>query len=322
MLPAIIGIVGQALLLTLAVLGWWIITVPLQWKCLSKPSNSISKSLISWAEPRREEIQKVLLICADTQAVTGLAMTTAGLLQFHASPAISTYHACIISDLLSISANGQAAMLFYAFRPTSEPVEQKRTFPWKDFGPRLFISVSYIAVFYAWSAAIYSRFTEPEDTRDCLLNIPPQNGNYGIWSMLEATLMLLFVVLAVFQAQLRSLGPRVGEQWKKVFKFVYDSFLPLFIVIYFLWSFVDLITLKVANSSLLVDTSESHIEAFGQVVPIVLLLVPGLSLWDVFAKDIPETEVEHLSGAQEQKQLMHQANAKDIKVGINQASTI
>jgi hypothetical protein len=34
------------------------------------------------------------------------------------------------------------------------------------------------------------------------------------------------------------------------------------------------------------DDSESRIEAFGQVVPIVLLLLPLLSLWDVFVKEV------------------------------------
>lgn len=210
-------------------------------------------------------------------------------------------------------------MLFYAFRSNPQTTGLKFSFPWKDFGPRIVISMSYIAVFYAWSAAIYDRFTAPEHTRDCLLNLPPQNGNYGVWSMVEATLMLLFIILAVFQARLRSLGPRVGKRWKVAFKFAYDSFLPQYIVIYFLWSFVDLVTLKVANSSLLVDTSESHIEAFGQVVPIVLLLIPALSLWDVFAKDVPNTEVESMDG---QRQLAHRASAEDVKVGISHASTI
>jgi hypothetical protein len=40
--------------------------------------------------------------------------------------------------------------------------------------------------------------------------------------------------------------------------------------------------MKIANSDLLNDNSEDHIAAFGQVVPIVMVLLVILALWDLF----------------------------------------
>jgi hypothetical protein len=110
--------------------------------------------------------------------------------------------------------------------------------------------------------------------RDCFINLPPQNGNYGDWSIFEATLMLVFIILAILQGRLRFLVPLEHRRWRSFFKFLYDSFPPIFIVVYFLWTLVDIVTLKLSNKDFMTDNSESSIEAFGQVIPIVLLLLP------------------------------------------------
>jgi hypothetical protein len=107
---------------------------------------------------RKKQIQKVLLVSADTQLVTGLAIAIAGLWQVHNTD-LSTYHISSIADLLDLSANGQAVVLFYALRQ-GDPITDRQY--WRRYGPRMVIYLSYLGILFAWAGSIIPHFDRPQ----------------------------------------------------------------------------------------------------------------------------------------------------------------
>ena len=69
------------------------------------------------------------------------------------------------------------------------------------------------------------------------------------------------------------------------FIWLYDGFLPAFIITYVIWNLSDLIGLKIANRHTLNSDDENKISSFGQVVPVVLLLLPLLALRDLWSDE-------------------------------------
>lgn len=267
--------------MNVAILIWWFLGTPMKWY-LRRFREAKEKDLLAWSESRRERLKSVFFISADTQAMTGIALSTAGLIQIWNLP---IYHLAVILDLLSISANGQAVMLLYGLRQKQKLRKPGRR-QWHSLvDPRLPVSLAYISIYYAFSALTYERFNDPLPGRDCLLNIPPQLGNYGKWSLAEATLMLVIFMIAYAQDLIRKPVHQLSKRSQTLIKWMYDAFLPIFTLVYFIWNLADLVGLKVANRSILNDDSENSIQAFGQVVPIVLLILVLLSLWDLWAED-------------------------------------
>lgn len=273
--------------MNIAVLVWWFLGTPTKWY-LEHFRVGQENRLLMWTARRRQHLQRALFMSADTQAVTGIALTTAGLIQIWELP---IYHLAVILDLLSISANSQAVMLLYGMRQ-KRAIRKREGRPRPSLvDPRLFVSVTYVSIYFAFAGLTYQHFDDPEPDRDCLLNYPPQFGNYGKWSLAEATLMLVIYVLAYAQ-------DLVPESWLQVddrnaprlLRWLYDGFLPIFTLTYFLWNIIDLVTLKSANRSILNDDAEDKIEAFGQVVPIVLLLLVLLSLWELWTSEGEELD--------------------------------
>lgn len=235
---------------------------------------------------------KALFISADAQAVTGIALTTAGLIQFRE---LSLYHLAVILDLLTISANGQAVMYLYGIhqrRMTAKFSDRQRWYSLLT-NPRAYISLIYISIFYALAALTYKRF-DKKLFGDCLLNYPPKIGNYGGWSLGEASLMLVICVLAYSQSLFGRLPwdhLKRGEGFTgQLIHHLYKWFQPVFLVTCFIWNLVDIIAHKIANRTNLNDDSEDKIQAFGQVVPIVLLILVLLQFWDLLG---PQEDVEN-----------------------------
>src|SRR5437588_1738662 len=95
-----------------AVMVWWFLGAPTKWY-LNHFRKTQEDRLHHWTDHRRQYLQRALFMSADTFAVTGIALTTAGLIQIWELP---IYHLAVILDLLSISANAQAVMLLYGLR--------------------------------------------------------------------------------------------------------------------------------------------------------------------------------------------------------------
>jgi hypothetical protein len=216
--------------------------------------------------------------------VTGIALTTAGLIEVKVLP---FYNLAVILDLLSISANGQAVLLLYGlrqmriFRTEAAETQNRGELSWYSIlDPRLPIFLSYVTIYFAFSALVTQRFDTADTNRDCLLNYPPQAGNYGKWGLGEAALMLIITIAAYLQNFIPIQKP--SERPRRWLIWVYDAFLPVFTIVYFIWNLVDLIGLKIANQATLNVDYENKIEGFGQIVPVVLLILPALALWDLW----------------------------------------
>jgi hypothetical protein len=263
--------------MNVAVLVWWFWGTPMKWY-LKHFKIANEKRLLQWIDRRRQPLQRVLFMSADTQTVTGIALTTAALFQFWNLP---IYHIAVILDLLGISANSQAVMLLYGMNQTRAMGRSVKRRWHSLLNPRLPISVAYVLMYYTLAGLAYTRFNDIDPGRDCLLNYPPQFGNYGKWSLAEATLTLAIYIVAYGQDLAPELQCQLDERFQRLLGWLYESFLPLFTITYFIWSSSDLVTLKIANRAILNDNTEENISAFGQVIPIVLLLLLLLSLWDL-----------------------------------------
>jgi hypothetical protein len=275
--------------MNIAVLSWWFFGTPWKW-FLRKFRKGRAETLREWGRTRRSRLQRSLFMASDTQAVTGIALTVASLMQAEALP---LYDLAMVLDLLSISANGQALLLLYGRRQrrisqrerSVDALAVNRPGSWEALrDPRLFISLAYVAIYFAFSSLATQRFNNADANGDCLLNYPPQVGNYGAWGLVEAGLMLILTSAAYLQDLLPESGTerRRRDKW---LAWIYDAFLPVCTAVYFIWNLADLITLKIANKSTLLSDTENTIDGFGQIVPVVLLILPLLSLSDLYFGD-------------------------------------
>ncbi|KAK0646093.1 hypothetical protein B0T16DRAFT_153344 [Cercophora newfieldiana] len=282
------GIIGQAFLMNIGVLFWWFLGTPSKW-CFGRFRKDREKELRTWAGTRRLNLQRMLLTSCDTQAVTGIALAAAGFMQVDELP---LYDIALILNLLSISANSYSVLLLYGLRQKSERSRRAlvaanetsaSTQPWLFLlDARLPISIAYIALYFLFSAHAMERFDNALANHDCLLNYPPQAGNYGTWGLAEAVLMLIITALAYVQRLVPVRRLRWRPRW---LLWLYDGFLPAFTLTYFFWNFADIITLKIANRPTLIEDEENKISGFGQVVPVVLLLLPLLALRDLLGDE-------------------------------------
>lgn len=302
-----------------SVLAWWFLGDPLKWISEPQPTplvqdprkillktlnillNSFHKSLykiLSFIIPRkprrfllklftslkhrRRQLEKILFVWADTQTVTGIALAIAGIVRIKTMP---LYHIAVLSDLLTISADGQAVVLIYAFMqlfmPKDAPSPGTRVWYKRIWMPRALISVAYISIYLAFATKALERFNKADENQECLLNYSPQFGNYGGWTIGEVMVTLLFNIIAfalVFVPdKIRTNGWLRG---------VFAALLPIYITIIYAINLVDIVSLLQANKPTLNDgTGENVVSSFGQVVPLVMILLVVMSLWSLFDDD-------------------------------------
>jgi hypothetical protein len=207
-------------LLNIAIGIWWLLDAETTWKWIKDRLGSprslpwisyvelnclrplwhiqLAKNFrkyLSGIRNRKEQLQIVLFVSSDTQLVTGLALATAGLWQFY-NAKLTTYHMCLISDLLSVSANGQSVVLFFAIRSKGKLDKWEYL---SYYSLRILIYFAYLAIYFIWSACLLRRFSQNRNGEDCYFNGPPQLGNYGIWSFAEAGLLTITLVVSFAQ---------------------------------------------------------------------------------------------------------------------------
>jgi hypothetical protein len=275
-----------------SVLVWWFLGDPLDWIMGPRPvhseqdSRNILQKMFDSLENRRRRLEKVLFVWADTQTVTGLALTIAGLIQINN---LSLYHIAVLTDLLSISANGQAAILIYAFAQVRTQQDilgaatptSKRKWYKRIWIPRALISIAYLGTYLALASIALSHFDNANEHHQCLLNHLPRFGNYGGWTVFEAVFTLCLNVLAF--AQLWLPHQLLKKSWLKI---IFAPFLPIYITVIYLLNLVDIVQLREANKPTLNEgTGEDVISSFGQVVPLVMIILVGMSLWSLFDED-------------------------------------
>jgi hypothetical protein len=147
--------------------------------------------------------------------VTGIALLFAAILQ-NSGGDLPLYYTAIILDLNAVAADGQAIMLFYAFKmdTTRSPrtVEQPTNTESPavigtsvaaptvgerlhnvDHGiwPRLVSSLLYLNFDFVFSFHAFFRY---RDSGECFLSSKPRTGNYGTWGIAGAILVLCVYV--------------------------------------------------------------------------------------------------------------------------------
>jgi hypothetical protein len=135
---------------------------------------------------------------------------------------LSLYHTAIVLDLIAVAADGQAIMLFYAFKTdtnTSSRAEEQGRNPESptvigsptektaptirerllnvDHGvwPRLVSSLTYLVLDFVFSFHAFFRY---RDSDECFLSSKPRTGNYGTWGIAGAILVLCVYVPIFF----------------------------------------------------------------------------------------------------------------------------
>lgn len=302
----------------------------------------------------RAGLRKIFRAWSDTQAVTGIALLFAAIFQGNGGD-LSQYHTAIVLDLISIAADGQAIMLFYALKAetakvrthtiadpdpqvvqedttkevpsgcaltpietgvfvargaaagTAHPPETESSLNLShERWPRLLSGLLFVVLYFVFAFKAYFHLSSSEG---CFLSSKPRTGNYGVWAIATA-ILVLFVYVPIYLP----LG-RPGRwlkgliiQWMKVsypasgrgsgtFYAIWRSFttlcagllwlvacvsrwlldtelsFPIGSLIYFLWNTVDVFLLKQTNEVLLLGdgvAEENTIDAFGQIIPIVM----------------------------------------------------
>lgn len=254
--------------------------------------RNILHRLFTSVKNRRRQLEKILFVWADTQTVTGIALAIAGIVHIKTMP---LYHIAVLSDLLTISADGQAVVLIYAFvqlftqehAPAPGQAHDIAAAPptrlWykRIWMPRALISAAYISIYLAFAAKALERFDNADKNQECLLNYSPQFGNYGGWTMGEVVVTLLFNILAFAQV---FVPVEILRKWW--LKGALAALLPIYITIIYAINLADIVSLRQANKPTLNDgTGENVISSFGQVVPLVMILLVVMSLWSLFDDD-------------------------------------
>jgi len=147
--------------------------------------------------------------------------------------------------------------------------------------PRALISAAYISIYLAFAAEALERFDNADKNQECLLNYSPQFSNYGGWTMGEVVVTLLFNILAF---ALVFVPVEILRKWW--LKGALAALLPVYITIIYAINLADIVSLRQANKPTSNDgTGENVISSFGQVVPLVIILLVVMSLWSLFDDD-------------------------------------
>jgi hypothetical protein len=163
----------------------------------------------------RKKLQKLFKSWSDVQAVTGIALLFAAILQ-NSGGDLPLYHTAIVLDLNAVVADGQAIMLFYAFKTdtarsprtveqptnTESPAVIGMSIAAPTVGerlhnvnhgiwPRLVSSLLYLNLDFVFS---FHALFRCRDSDECFLSSKPRTGNYGTWGIAGAILMLCVYV--------------------------------------------------------------------------------------------------------------------------------
>jgi hypothetical protein len=152
----------------------------------------------SSSHKNRKILQKIFRTFSDTQAVTGISLLLAALIQ---GDCLSLYHTAIIIDLISISADGQAIMLFYAYRNFTIDTPFAPLRADRGIRVRLLSSALFLVLYFVFVFKEYFRY---RDSEECFLYTT--NGkNSGAWGIATAVLVLV-VYFPIFL-------PRQYQEW-------------------------------------------------------------------------------------------------------------
>ena len=250
----IIGVVAQAALMNLGVLLWWsagpglhgmvgdiwrcynaicfvFISPVTIWECLNEDFKEFGESVCEpdfVFEPKptlsdrreyiRSSLQKMFKSWSDTQAITGIALLLAALLQ---GSNLSLYHTAIVLDLISISSDGQAIMLFYAYNKEPRQVGASVLTTERGVWPRLASSLWFLILYFVYVAKAYVRY---QNLDECFLSSKPRTGNYGIWGISTAIMVLLVYLPNFCPEKIKtSLGEAAMSATKRQFMRLYSK---------------------------------------------------------------------------------------------------
>lgn len=138
----------------------------------------------------REKVQSMFQQWSDIQAVTGIALLLAAIIQGNC---LSLYHTAIVLDLINIAADGQAIMLLYAHKKADANAEVSATWIERALTLRLISSLLFMVLYFYFAVKAYERYRAADE---CFLSSKPRTGNYGSWGIATATLVFMVYVYA------------------------------------------------------------------------------------------------------------------------------